>query len=74
MLFMCREKRFIKSVCQVRDEVQNIFVKFSIEKWAVRSVEDQCKMQKTNSTEQKTGAERLQTARSEQNRHVTELI
>jgi len=44
-------------------------------KWAVSSVDDQCKMQKTNTIEQKTGAEQLPTARSERNyRHVTELI
>jgi len=60
----------------VRDEVQNIICKaFSIKKLAVSSVEDQCKMQKTNSIERKTVVERLQTAISEQNyRHVTELI
>jgi len=39
------------------------------------SVEDQCKMQKRNAIERKTGAARPQTARSERNyRHVTELI
>jgi len=44
-------------------------------KWAVGSVEDPCKMQKTNSIERKIGAARPQTARSEQNyRHLTELI
>jgi len=48
---------------------------FSIKKWAVGSTEDQCKMQKMNEIEQKTGAERPQIARSEQNyRYVTELI
>jgi len=65
-----RRKMFLKFV-NVGDEVQNVFVK----KWAVSSVEDQCRMQKTNSIERKTGAERPQTAWSEQNyRHVTELI
>jgi len=62
---------------KVTDEVQNVFVNSvqSIKKWTVSSVEDQCKMQKTNSIEQKTGSERLQTARWEQNyRHVTQII
>jgi len=37
--------------------------------------DDQCKIEKTNWFEQKTGVERPQTARSEQNyTHVTELI
>jgi len=61
---------------KVRDEsTKRIYKKFSIKKWDVSSVEDLCKIEKTNSIEGKTGAERPQTARSEQNyRHVTELI
>jgi len=34
---------------KVRDEVQNVFVKkFLIKNWTLSSVEDQCKIQKTN--------------------------
>jgi len=76
MLFMSEEKRFIKSVCQSKgSSTKRICKEFSIKKWAVSSAEDQCKMQKINSTERKTGEDRPQTARSEQNyRHMTELI
>jgi len=38
---------------KVKDDVQNALVK----KWAVGFVEDQCKIQKTNAIEWKTGAE-----------------
>jgi len=77
LLFMCEEKCFIKFVLKVRDEVQNEFVKSFQPRnglWAVvSSVVDLCKTEKTNLIERKTGAERLQTARSKQN-YVTELI
>jgi len=72
-----KKKRFIKSVCQSRGWSTKRTRKefFSIKKWAVISVEAQCKTQKTNTIKWKTGAERPQTARSKQNyRHVTELI
>jgi len=74
MLFTCEEKRFIKSVCRSKGRsTQHICKEFSVKKLAVSS-EDQCKLQKMNSIEQKTGALQLQTARSEQNYwHVTEL-
>jgi len=72
---MRRKNLLLNLSVSVSDKVQNVFVKFSIKKWAVNSVEDQCKMQKTNLIERKTGAERPQTVRSEQNyKHVTELI
>jgi len=49
---------------KVRNKIQNVFVKNLQSAWS-----------KTNSIERKTGAERSQTARSEQNyRHVTKLI
>jgi len=65
------KKYFIKFVFQSYERSK----KFSTKKWAVSSVEDLCKIEKTNFTERKTGAERQQTARSEQNyRHATELI
>jgi len=71
-----RKKHFIKFVCPSNGwSTKRICKEFSIKKWAVSSVEDQCKIEKTNSIERKTGVERSQTARSEQNyRHVTELI
>jgi len=71
-----RKKRFIKFVCQSKGwSTKRICERFSIKKWAVSSVENLCKMQKTNLIERKTGAGRPQTARSEQNyRHVTELM
>jgi len=54
---------------------KSICKEFSIKKWTASSVEDQCKMQKTNVIKRKTDAERPQIARSEQNyRHVTKLI
>jgi len=60
------EKRFIKSVCQSKGwSTKRICKEFAIKKWAVSSDEDQCKMQKTNSIEWKTGAKPLQTAKSE---------
>jgi len=74
--FMCEEKCFIKSVCQSKGwSTKRICKEFLIKKWAVSFIEDQCKAEKTNSVEWKTGAERPQTTRSEQNhKHVTELI
>jgi len=76
MMFTREEKSYIKFVCQSNGwSTKRICKEFSAKKWAVSSVEDQCKMQKTNSIERKTGAERPQTAWSEQNySHVTELI
>jgi len=50
---------------KVRDEVQNVYVQFSVKKWAVSSVEDQRKAENTNSIERKTGSGRLQAVRSE---------
>jgi len=55
--------------------MKHICKKFSVKKWAVSSVEDQCKIEKMNLIERKTCAERPQTVRSEQNyRCVTEVI
>jgi len=70
------KKSFLKFVCQSKEwSTKRICKEFSVKKSAVSSVEDRCKMQKTNAIERKTGAERRQTARSEQNyRHMTELI
>jgi len=80
MLFTCKgkmsKKCFIKFVCQSKGwSTKHICKGFLIKKWAVRSVEDQCKIQKMNTIDWKTGAEWLQTVWSEQNyKHVTELI
>jgi len=67
-LLPCEEKSsFIKFVYQGKDEVQNVFVKsFQSRSGLSVLLKMQCKMQKTNSIERKTGAERPQTARSEQ--------
>jgi len=69
-----KNKSFIKFVCQSKGwSTKRICKEFSIKKWVIGSVEDQCKMQKTNVIEQKTDAERWQIP--EQNyRHVTELM
>jgi len=77
MLFTCGEIRcFIKFVCQSMGwSTKRTRTQILIKKWAVSSVEDQCKMQKMNLIEHKTDAKRPQTARSEHYyRHVTELI
>jgi len=52
MLFTCEEKCFIRFVGY---STTRICERFSIHKWAVNSVEDQCKMQKTKLIERKTG-------------------
>jgi len=58
MQFTCEEKRFIKSVCQSKGwSTKRICKEFPTKKWAVSSVEYQCKMQKMNSIERKTGAQ-----------------
>jgi len=61
-LSVCAKLVSLNLFVKVRDEVQNVFVKSfqSRIKWAIGSVEDQCKTQKTNSIERKTSAERLQ--------------
>jgi len=70
MPFTCEES-FIKFV-NVRDEIQNEFIKSSIKKWAVSSVEDQCKINKMDSIGQKTGSGMPD--ESQNHRHMTELI
>jgi len=61
MLFTCEEKNLSLNLSvKVMDEVKKrrpICKEFSIKKWAVSFVKDQCRMQKTNLIEGKTGAE-----------------
>jgi len=48
MLFMCEKNISLNLFVKVRDEVKRICKVFSIKKWAISSVEGQCKLQKTN--------------------------
>jgi len=72
MLFACEKNISLNLSVEVRDEVQNVFVKSFQSRSGLSAL---LKMQKTNWIEWKTAAERSQTARPKQNyRHVTELI
>ena len=72
MKINCRLNSFIKK----KDGVQNIFVKFSYNNWAVSSVRDLLrKTDTTNSISRKAGSGRPRTVRMEQNiERVAELI
>jgi len=70
MPYTCEEKCFIGFISQYKGwGIKRICKIFFIKKWAASSVE------KTNSTERKTGNERPRTVGTEQNRkHVAELM
>jgi len=73
MLSTCGENNVsLNLFLKVRDEVQNVFVKSFQSR---NGLTDQCKMKKTNSIKRKTGAERPETARADQNyKYVSEII